>query len=330
MPYGNYTKQRPGGQTQYDVNISYPFDVNRKRLKRLDSATKAKAVLQEQYRNAVRIEISNLYTAYVDVLAARATLRYAEAGVQGIEQILEPIRALENLGASNQAALLRVTNQRELSDLGRADALESVRKAKRQLANVLAIPHEQADSLEIHGTLRDTAPPAPPVEDLIALAQENRPDVIAFRRGVDRATADVRLQYANRFTDIYVLYQPYTLQGQYPPTASKSPTSWALGVTVPLPIYNRNQGNILRAKHNVAQTQTQLLAQLRQVITDVQQAEREYAITRSAVIRFETTLAPDARKILEIERQRNKGGETNLIVYLTARNEYVRDREAIS
>ena len=29
VPYGRYTRDRPGGQTQYDVNISYPLDVSR-------------------------------------------------------------------------------------------------------------------------------------------------------------------------------------------------------------------------------------------------------------------------------------------------------------
>ena len=31
VPYGQYSRTRPGGQTQYDVNISYPLDVTRKR-----------------------------------------------------------------------------------------------------------------------------------------------------------------------------------------------------------------------------------------------------------------------------------------------------------
>ena len=40
-------------------------------------AVRAKRVLEAQYQDAVRLEIDNLYTAFVDVLAARETLRYA-------------------------------------------------------------------------------------------------------------------------------------------------------------------------------------------------------------------------------------------------------------
>ena len=71
------------------------------------------------------------------------------------------------------------------------------------------------------------------------------------------ATANVKLQQANRFSDAYLLYQPYTFQNNAP-FGKQSGTSWAVGITVPLPFYNRNQGNIERARINVTQTQQQL------------------------------------------------------------------------
>ena len=55
VPYGQYSRNRPGGQTQYDVNISYPFDVSHKRQARILVATRAKRVLEAQYQDAVRI-----------------------------------------------------------------------------------------------------------------------------------------------------------------------------------------------------------------------------------------------------------------------------------
>ena len=62
---------------------------------------------------------------------------------------------------------------------------------------------------------------------------------------------------ANRYQDAYLLYQPYTFQNNAP-FGKKSATSWALGVTVPLPVYNRNQGNIERARLNVDQSRIEL------------------------------------------------------------------------
>ena len=49
-----------------------------------------------------------------------------------------------------------------------------------------------------------------------------------------------------------------------------------LGVTVPLPIYNRNQGGISRAKINVTQSELQLGDLERQAQIDVEEAVQEY------------------------------------------------------
>ena len=64
--------------------------------------------------------------------------------------------------------------------------------------------------MEIRGTIHDTYSPPSPVNELIRLAVEGRPDIVAFRLGVHRAEAEVRLAVANRMSDVYLLYQPYT------------------------------------------------------------------------------------------------------------------------
>ena len=80
-----------------------------------------------------------------------------------------------------------------------------------------------------------------------------------------------------------MLYQPYTFQDNSP-SGTKSPTSWALGVTVPLPIYNRNQGGIVRARLNVDQTTNEVAAMERRVAAEVRDAERRYAVTREQLV----------------------------------------------
>ena len=70
VPYGSYSPQRPGDNS-YSVVLIQPIDVNQKRKVRVVVAQQAKKVLDAQYQDAVRLEIDNLYTAFVDVLDAR-------------------------------------------------------------------------------------------------------------------------------------------------------------------------------------------------------------------------------------------------------------------
>jgi cobalt-zinc-cadmium efflux system outer membrane protein len=94
VPYGRFSEQRPGGPTQYDVNLTYPLDLNHKRRVRIDVACRARRVLEAQYQDAVRQQVANLYAAFVDVLAARETVRYAQATIQGLDQLEEVITTL--------------------------------------------------------------------------------------------------------------------------------------------------------------------------------------------------------------------------------------------
>ena len=278
-------------------------------------------VLEAQYQDAVRLQIGNLYTAFVSVLAARQRVRYTEASVAGLDQILRPLASQLKVGKITPAEYNRVLLQRETAQIGLVDAEQNLRRAKRDLATLLNVPPVESDQIEVRGSMQDAVAPPPTGDDLIRIAIDNRPDLNAFRLGVERAKGDVRLAKANRLNDIYVLYQPYTFQNNAP-FGTKSATSWALGVTVPLPVYNRNQGNIRRAEINVGQTEVQMNALVRQIINEVQQAEKEYQVSREAVQRIETILRPSAERVLQTVRRQYEEGQIDVITFVNARQEY--------
>jgi outer membrane protein, heavy metal efflux system len=319
-PYGAFSKAvRPGGQTQYDINISYPLDVTRKRQARTLVACQAKKVLQAQFQDATRVEVDNLYTEFVDVLAARETVRLARKSVAELanepEKPRGPARALP--GADDQ----RLEIQRESAELGLVEAEEQLKSDLRALGQVLGLTVVQAERLELRGSLADAAPPPVLGDPLLKLALANRPDLAAYRLGVKRAEADVGLAVANRYPDLYVLYQPYTFQDDRFLFA-KNATSWGAGVSVPLTIFNRNQGNIMRARLNVSQTKTELTGLEQQVVFDVRQAERQYSVTRTAVERIERSLLPNARLEHDRSYRLYVDGKADELTFLAAERDY--------
>jgi len=324
LPYGKFNRSNPGGPSQYDVNISHPLDLNGKRQARVRVTVRAQRVLEAQYQDAVRQKIDDVYGAFIDVLAARTAVRYSEATIdpeRGLPKVLAVTEGRRQRGVDTLADVNRIKVQLDAAKIGLRDAAESYKKAKRNLATILYLPREAVPALELRGTIRDPAPPPPPFEELSRIAVENRPDLVAFRLGISRAEADVRLAQANRFSDVYVLAQPYTLQNNQP-YGLKSPISWALGVTVPMPVYNRNQGAIARAKLNVTQTQIQLQALERQVLNDVENALREYEVTREAVRQVRDELLPSAQQVRDDTYKLYTGGEVNLVSYLNAQRDY--------
>ena len=326
VPYSQYTRQRPGGQTQYDVNVSIPLDLSRKRQARTAVGLRAVKVTEAQYQDAVRLTIDNLYSAYVDVLQARRTIAFSEAGLAGLQSSLKATEDLIRGKEKKESDAIRIRKQVALAEQQLVNGQAAYRKAKQALATQLNIPTEEAEAIELRGTLKFGDVALPPVEELMQIALANRPDVISYRLGVESARSQVKLQLANRFQDVYLLAQPYTFQDNTP-FGLKSPVSWAMGMTIPMPLFDRNQGNIQRAKYNVSQTEVQLSSVERQALQEVRQAEQEFIAARSAVERIEREVMPDSTFLLN-EATRLYRSEITIVEYLAALQDYNDDARA--
>jgi outer membrane protein, heavy metal efflux system len=321
VPYGRFSNARPGGQTQYDVNVTLPLDVWRKRKARMLVAERAKLVTEAQFQDAMRLQVDNLYTEYVDVVAAVMTLRYSEAYVLGLNRLLSINSALLQSGFIKPADIDAIKAQLEQGQLQIREATHALRKAKRTLGLLLNMSGVESDALEVRSPLRDIRPLPVPGEELVQTALGTRPDLNAYRLGLQRAEADVVLSRANRYSDVYLLAQPYTFQdNRY--QGLKSAYSYAFGVTVALPVYNRNQGNILRSKLNVEQSGVELAAQEKQVAFDVEEAVREFELSRQTVIELEREVIPASRRVRDSAFRRFQGGETSAIDYIEAQKDY--------
>ena len=292
IPYGKFTSATPGGPTQYDINITYPLDLSRKRQARTAVARSARSTIEAQFQDVTRRQIDNVYRAFVslqaarvDVLTARATVRRQEQFLAALERSANPDDATAADGIDHLALVL----ERARGSLG--ETTEAFADAQEGLAVLLGMPPGETAGLEPRGSLRSDVSDLPQVEELSAMALRCRPDLHAARIGVSRAGAEVKLQRANRFDDVYLFYDPFTYQNNQP-FGAPSATSWALGVTCALPIYNRNQGNIARAESNVGQTKLELASLERRIASEVRLAEREYRRSREALEQIETAILP--------------------------------------
>jgi len=321
-PGYHFSRQVPGGPSQYDTNVTFLLDVTRQRQARTDVALHAEKVLEVQYQEAIRQRIDDIYDAYViGALSQRQLLRYSRVSVQGLENLFARYQDLYKQGNASLGDLNRVKIQLRTAQLGVADAEAAYRKAKFDLGSLMNLTREEVETLELRGTIYDRAPLPPPVEELRKIALESRPDIISYRLGVVRAEADVRLARASRFANPYLLFQPYTYQDNQP-YGVRSAVSYALGVTVPLPVFNRNQGGIQRAVLNVTQTQIELSEVERQALVDVEEAFQEYNVSRHEVDELGKDVIPAAKQVRDEAYRLLGAGEKSLVEYIAAQQEF--------
>lgn len=320
LPYGSYSTQRPGNAT-YGATVIYPVDIGRKRLARTDVAQRAEKVIEAQYQDAVRMQIETLHVAYVDALAARETLRYAVASRDGLQQVLKLGETQFHGKAISRPDYDRIAIQAESAEIGVEQAAASLKQANYTLGLLLDYKPEESTDIPLRAALRSTEAVPPPRDKLLEVAREHRPDLCAYRLGVQRAQADVRLAQAEKHTDLFLLYTPYQLQDNRP-LGTENSNSWSLAVFGSVPLFNRNQGNIRRAETNVAQTRSELEVITHHMEVEVDQSLAEFQASLDAVQRIERTILPRSRRIRDASLNLLRQGEASALDYLNAQREY--------
>jgi cobalt-zinc-cadmium efflux system outer membrane protein len=127
---------------------------------------------------------------------------------------------------------------------------------------------------------------------------------------VARSDADIVVARRSRLDDLQLLYQPYTFYTGIAGVAPQNSVGWSIGLTVPLPIYNRQQGNILKAQSIASQARIQFELLEKVVDADVRRAVRQHRQTRRA-IDDEKLEAPQSDFIKKtLQGQINQGNQT--------------------
>ena len=324
IPYGHFSFLRPGGPPQSDVNINYPLDITFKRQARTLSAREAKNVTEAQLQDFVRNSIDNLYTVYEDDVAAGLTVKFSEVYVTGIRKLHGLTEQLFKTGQVKEADLLAVKANVQKADLQLKEAKQAKIKANRALALMLNMPlsdEVQLMKLDVFDHFAKGQALPMSREELVQKAVRSRPDLLAVKIAVRRAQADLRLARANGYPDVYVLWQPYTFQNNTY-LGVPSSYSWTLGLTATIPVYNRNQGNVTRAKVNITQSEIQAVSAERGVIRDVLDAAQELEQSLVAVNQFRSEIIPTSTQVRDSTYRRWQGGEVPMQDFLDAQQDF--------
>ncbi len=318
IPYGHFSEQRPAS-TSYDITVIQPLDVNGKRRFRIQAAREAKDVLEAQYQDAVRQEIDKLNAAFIDVLEARQAVAALRTGLARLNALAQTIRQRGDKGPQLETSSLALERANAEAALQRAEA--TLLQARRELALLLGLPAEQAEWLDVKGSLHDRALPPPCPEELVRLALQSRPDLTAYRLGLNRAQADLRREAAESIDNVFLFYTPFTAN-DYSPLGKQSASGWGLGVLFPVPFFDRNQGDIARACANVTQTQLEGEGLERRIVNEVQYAATEYTLSREVVERYERDILAGARHLRDEQDRLLANGKTSFDSWREARSEY--------
>jgi outer membrane protein, heavy metal efflux system len=308
---------KPFAGTFESPGISQLFERRNKRHLRLESAKKGTIIAESTHADLERSLLFNLRSAFVSVLEAKAVLQLAKDNLAYYDHVLEISRSRFSAGDIAQIDLERLELQRVQyeSDLQSADV--NLRTAKIQLLTMLndRTPIEQFD---VTGPY-DFTDQLPSRDDVRKKALDTRPDLRAAVESIDKAQTDHKLAVANGSTDP-------TIGAWYTHNAStNNPFAYdtlGVSVSIPLRIFDRNQGEKLRTQLDITRNERLRDAAEAQVLSDV---DSGYATVNSTLI----LLRPYRAKYLDMStRVRDtvffsyQHGGASLLDFLNAEADY--------
>ena len=304
-----------GGPPEIAMRVDVPLERGAKRERRIDLAMASKALAEAQFADAVRTLRADVTLACIDVLAARATRSLIADNLRAFEELARVNRARVSAGS-----LAPVESTR--SEVARLQFRSTAVRAGLDLATALArlrtlLGRPATDQLDIADDLRVPVVTAPDLTAVQQLALATRPDLRSLELGQARTLADLRLQEAIGRID-------YTVGAEYRRQQGIAGRSNSLGffVTAPLPILNRNQGEIARAGAEHDQLAQQTAAVRAQILSDVDIAYREYATNQDLVTAIEHDLIQPATSARDISTYTYRAGGSSLLELLDAQRAF--------
>lgn len=247
--------------TEGDIGLSYMFERGQKRQHRLQAAKDTTSVVRAQVNDAERGLAFQVGQLFINAQLAESALDLAQQDVKSFQATVDLSEHQYKAGAMSENDYLQIKLQAvqyqtdlEQATLARAQALSDLRQ---QLGyDSVSANYDVAGSFEYQPLLL-TLP------ELQAKAEQNRPDLRAAQLSISSANSQHTLAQANGKQDV-------TVSSNYSHVNGISAITWS--VSVPLPIFDRNQGNIAQTRYAINQAQETQKAVSSQVLTDVRDA----------------------------------------------------------
>jgi len=308
---------QPLAGTMLSTNFSYLHERQRKRELRQESAQKAAGIVTSTQADLERNLIFGLRMAFVQTLQEKAILELAKENLVYYDHVLDVNRERFKAGAIAQVDLDRLELQRVQYETDLQIAKESLETAKIQL---LMLPNDRTpvEQFDVSGPF-DFSRQIAPLGEVRQEALDARPDLRAALQSIEKAKTDHRLAVANGSTD-----PTFSAWYTYNPSFNNPNDHQTLGasVSIPLRIFDRNQGEKLRTQLDIDRSATLAEASKAQVFSDVDSA---YATVTSTV----TLLQPYKDRYLEMaSRVRDtigfsyEHGAASLLDFLSAQAQY--------
>ncbi len=268
--HGKNLAGQPNGQVF--IQVSQLIKTAGKRSKQINLATTTVRLAELQLQDVLRNLKYQLRSNYYTVAKMLSVQQIYNQQLRELSRLLQAMEAQLKAGNIAQKDYLRV--QAEVIAL-KQDIVESNRNladVQAELRTILQLPPtafvKPADSLAYNTFL------VPPVSELLDTAKANNPLFLLQQQQIVYQQQNLLLQKALQTPDL-------TVAPEYDAASNYTPHYFGLTLSLPLPLLNRNQGNIKAAGYAVKQEQATLQQSETELTNNIARAYEKLMLTMS-------------------------------------------------
>lgn len=303
------------GPAEFNFRADFTVERGGKRQSRIAVAEYGRGVAELEFLDAVRSLRLEVQNAWVDALLAREKLALARRNLETLNRIVEINQARWRAGDIAEVELIRsrLAALEQASAVRRTEA--EVRSAIIRLLGLMGRTRFPSDA-ELVGELRRDAE-VPALDRVRRMALERRPDLLARRLAARRAAAELKLELARARPDVI-------LGSEYRRQQGLAGTGNMLGffVEFPLPLFDRNQGEIERARQELRQVELRTRALEAGILAEVENAHQQCLASRRLLEEIESGLLAQAGEVRDITEYSYTRGQASLLELLDAQRTY--------
>lgn len=300
-------KEKTGGG-QATIQLSQRIELGGKRLARTRVAALSQNLAEKDYEKK-RIEIlTEVYKAFIKTLSAQQKLSIAEEMVRLAEQVAKAVS--ERVAAGKVSPVEEIKANVALSaariDHGRSRMeLEAVRKRLSSTWGNISPRFGKAV-----GDMEEHINPVLPLEQLSAQLNKN-PELVRSAVEILQRRAAIEMEKAKAVPDISV-------NAGYRRFTDYAENSVVFGITIPLPLFNRNQGSLLESSFLLTKAEEERRAAEVKAAAALAEAYKALSIAYGEITALKEKVLPWAQSVFEATSQGYSMGKFSYLDVLDA------------
>jgi cobalt-zinc-cadmium efflux system outer membrane protein len=258
-----------------------------------------------------------LRSAFVSILQAKAVLQLATADLEYYDHVLDISRIRFQAGDIAQIDLDRLELQRVTYESDVQTAEVNLRTAKIQLLTLMN-DRTPIDQFDVVGVF-DFSDQLIPLDEVRKIALDTRPDLKAAIEAIDKAQTDHKLAVANGSTDpTFSVWYTHNSSTNNPFAVN----TVGVSVSIPLRIFDRNQGEKLRTQLDITRNERLRDATLAGVLSDIDSGYATVASNLTLLRPYKAKYLQQSVRVRDTIMFSYQHGGASLLDFLSAQSEF--------